>query len=543
MNLQPPEVDEETQRFMSDLKQQDTAATVKKLDTIKRKVGGIKLGDFGKKSIVEEEIILNHEKPIEVPKTEAVIAKAVQVEEEEAEVEENSELPPADPREHVNLVFIGHVDAGKSTLSGSILYAMGSVDERTIEKYKRDAKELNRDSWFLAFIMDQNEEERARGKTVEVGRAQFATEAKRYTMLDAPGHKNYVPAMIAGAAQADVGILVISARKGEFEAGFDRLGQTREHATLAKTLGVQKLVVVVNKMDESTVKWSKDRYEHCVKNLTPFLKQCGFKVKRQVVFMPISAITGANVKRSITKEECEWAAKINDGKSLLNILDDMALLGRDETAPLRIPVLDRYTDRGTNVMGKIEAGYVNKDQKVIIAPSNLKCTVDAVLAYVSTEDGELEQREVSGARVGENVIIKLKDVSEDDLMKGFVISSRVKPLKACYSFVAQLQLLELLPHRSLFTAGYQCVLHVHTAIEECTVLKLLKEMDMKTGKPNLSKVPRFVKSGSVVWCRIRAENLVCVEAFKDMMPLGRFTLRDEGKTIAIGKIIKADPVK
>merc|ERR1711871_1550322 len=161
---------------------------------------------------------------------------------------------------------------GKSTLSGNILYLTGYVDKRTIEKYEREAKEKNRDSWFLAFIMDTNEEERAKGKTVEVGRAHFDSPSKRYTILDAPGHKNYVPSMIAGACQADVGVLVISARKGEFETGFERGGQTREHALLAKTLGVRNLIVVINKMDDPTVEWSKSRYEECIDKFTPYLK-------------------------------------------------------------------------------------------------------------------------------------------------------------------------------------------------------------------------------------------------------------------------------
>ena len=203
----------------------------------------------------------------------------------------------------------GHVDAGKSTLSGSILYITENVDKRTIERYEKEAKERNRESWFLAFIMDTNEEERAKGKTVEVGKAHFETDAKRYTILDAPGHKNYVPNMIMGASQADVGVLVISARKGEFETGFDRGGQTREHAMLAKTLGVSFLVVVVNKMDDPTVMWSKERYDECVKKLRPFLKSCGFTIKREVKFIPISGLTGANVKDEVdpgSGESRDW---------------------------------------------------------------------------------------------------------------------------------------------------------------------------------------------------------------------------------------------
>ncbi len=162
-------------------------------------------------------------------------------------------------RQPCSIVFIGHVDAGKSTICGNLMYLMGVVDERVIEKYKREAKEKGRDSWWLAYVMDSSDEEKAKGKTVEVGKAYFETKSKKFTVLDAPGHKNYVPNMIMGAAMADIGALVISARKGEFEAGFEKDGQTREHAQLAKSLGVQKLIIIVNKMDQ--VGWAKSRYE------------------------------------------------------------------------------------------------------------------------------------------------------------------------------------------------------------------------------------------------------------------------------------------
>jgi len=177
-------------------------------------------------------------------------------------------------REPCSMVFIGHVDAGKSTICGNLMYMMGVVDARTIEKYKAEAKDKGRDSWWLAYVMDVSDDEKAKGKTVEVGRAQFDTKSKKFTIFDAPGHKNYVPNMIMGAALADVGGLVISARKGEFEAGFEKDGQTREHCQLAKSLGVQKLVVIVNKMDDA--KWSKERYDEIVNGLTPFLMKTGY---------------------------------------------------------------------------------------------------------------------------------------------------------------------------------------------------------------------------------------------------------------------------
>jgi peptide chain release factor subunit 3 len=196
-------------------------------------------------------------------------------------------------RDPCSIVFIGHVDAGKSTICGNLMYIMGVVDARTIEKYKAEAKEKGRDSWWLAYVMDISESEKAKGKTVEVGRAQFDTEHKKYTVFDAPGHKNYVPNMIMGAACADIAGLVISARKGEFEAGFEKDGQTREHAQLAKALGVQKLIVVVNKMDDC--KWDKKRFDEIQTGLDPFLRKTGYK-KEDVIYVPIEGLSGCNIQ-------------------------------------------------------------------------------------------------------------------------------------------------------------------------------------------------------------------------------------------------------
>jgi peptide chain release factor subunit 3 len=211
-----------------------------------------------------------------------------------------------DHRKHVNVVFIGHVDAGKSTLCGQIMWLSGNIDDRTLQKYEDDAKAQNRESWKFAYAMDTNEEERAKGKTVEVGRSFFATENKRFTVLDAPGHKNFVPHMIGGASQADVGVLVIAARKGEFETGFEKGGQTREHITLAKTAGVKQLVVVINKMDDKTVEWSEERYNECVDKLTPFMKSSGFRPKKDCYWLPISALSGINVREPIPDGLAPW---------------------------------------------------------------------------------------------------------------------------------------------------------------------------------------------------------------------------------------------
>jgi peptide chain release factor subunit 3 len=448
------------------------------------------------------------------------------------EVEDVVAVKEGDPREHLNLVFIGHVDAGKSTLSGSILYILDYVDKRTIERYEKEAKERNRESWFLAFIMDTNEEERAKGKTVEVGKAHFETEAKRYTILDAPGHKNYVPNMIMGASQADVGVLVISARKGEFETGFDRGGQTREHAMLAKTLGVSYLVVVVNKMDDPTVNWSKDRFDECVKKLRPFLKGCGYTIKTEVKFIPVSGLVGSNVKDEVDSSVCPWwknSWESGENNTLLSLFDSLEISGRDATAPLRIPILDRYTDRGTIAMGKVESGVIRPGMKVTLMPTRAEYKVDAVWA---NEDP------VSAARPGENVLIKLAGAGTEDVRKGFVMCTS----PACRSvdkIICQIFVVEMPENTRIMTAGFQAMFHAHCCEEECTILKIFET----TNKGKTLKGARFAGVNMTAVCMIELAQTVPVETYDDYPFLGRFTLRSEGKTIAIGKIQKLPPKK
>lgn len=479
---------------------------------------------------VDEKMAIDDSKP-------AAESAAPPAKMEEEEPEEAVNAVEGDPREHLNLVFIGHVDAGKSTLSGNILYLTDNVDKRTIEKYEAEAKERNRESWFLAFIMDTNEEERAKGKTVEVGRAKFETDLHRYSILDAPGHKNYVPNMIMGASQADVGVLVISARKGEFEAGFDKGGQTREHALLAKTLGVTYLVVVINKMDEPTVKWSKERYDQCIGKLRPFLKGCGFKIKKEVKFMPISGLNGANVKDEVSESDCGWWKQMwqagennTDKPTLMSLLDSLDMKGRVADAPVRIPVLDRYTDRGTIAMGKVESGTIRPGMKVTVMPTREQFKVDGVWS---------EETPLSSARPGENVLVKLSGASMDQVQKGFVICTA----PACRSvdkLICQIMVMDLPDQAKILTAGFKANFHAHCAEEEATVTKIFETTDRK-GK--VTKGARFANVGQTVVCMIELERTVPLETFDDYPFLGRFTLRTEGKTCAIGVVKKLPPKK
>uniref|UniRef100_A0A4W5L5Q9 G1 to S phase transition 1 n=1 Tax=Hucho hucho TaxID=62062 RepID=A0A4W5L5Q9_9TELE len=442
-------------------------------------------------------------------------------EEEMMEEEEEEELPmlkviPLPPdapkKEHVNVVFIGHVDAGKSTIGGQIMYLTGMVEKRTLEKYEREAKEKNRETWYLSWALDTNQEERDKGKTVEVGRAYFETEKKHFTILDAPGHKSFVPNMIGGASQADLAVLVISARKGEFETGFEKGGQTREHAMLAKTAGVKHLIVLVNKMDDPTVNWSLERYEECKEKLVPFLKKVGFNPKKDIYFMPCSGLTGANLKEPI--EECTWYT----GLPFIPHLDSLPSFNRITDGPVRLPIVDKYKVSSTAVMSY---------------PSYISLHTVEVLSLLSDEV------ETDEAVPGENLKLRLKGIEEEEILPGFILCNAENLCHSGRTFDAQIVIIE---HKSIICPGYNAVLHIHTCIEEVQITALICLVDKKTGEKSKTR-PRFVKQDQVCIARLRCAGTICLETFKDFPQMGRFTLRDEGKTIAIGKVLKLVPEK
>ncbi|XP_052405135.1 eukaryotic peptide chain release factor GTP-binding subunit ERF3A [Carassius gibelio] len=443
--------------------------------------------------------------------------------EEEEEVVPTPKVIPTQPnapkKEHVNVVFIGHVDAGKSTIGGQIMYLTGMVDKRTLEKYEKEAKEKNRETWYLSWALDTNQEERDKGKTVEVGRAYFETEKKHFTILDAPGHKSFVPNMIGGASQADLAVLVISARKGEFETGFEKGGQTREHAMLAKTAGVKHLIVLVNKMDDPTVNWSLERYEECKEKLVPFLKKVGFNPRKDVHFMPCSGLTGANLKEPA--EYCPWYT----GLPFIPHLDSLPNFNRSNDGPVRLPIVDKYKDMGTVVLGKLESGSISKAQQLVMMPN--RHTVE-VLSLLS------DDVETDDAAPGENLKLRLKGIEEEEILPGFILCNAENLCHTGRTFDAQIVIIE---HKSIICPGYNAVLHIHTCIEEVQITALICLVDKKTGDKSKTR-PRFVKQDQVCIARLRTAGTICLETFKDFPQMGRFTLRDEGKTIAIGKVLK-----
>ena len=293
----------------------------------------------------------------------------------------------------------------------------------------------------------------------------------------------------------------------------------------AKTLGVRLLVVAINKMDDPTVEWSQERFNECQEKLVPFLKQCGYNTKKDVVFIPVSAYTAQNIIKPVGKDAAPWY----DGPTFVGTLDALPVLERNKDASLRLPILSKYKDMGTIIEGKVEQGTITVGDKLCVMPNAVPVEVMSLW---------LDQDEVSYLVGGENARVKLKDISDEDIQPGYVLCPRgPSACKAVRKFEAQLAIVELLEHKSIFSAGYTAVLHVHACAEECAILKLTSSIDKKTGARS-KKAPMFVKSGAVITCVLELEQGVCIEPFESSPQLGRFTLRDEGKTIGIGKCLE-----
>lgn len=329
--------------------------------------------------------------------------------------------------------------------------------------------------------------------------------------------------MISGAAQADIAVLVISARKGEFESGFDKGGQTREHAMLAKTAGVRYLVIAINKMDDPSVNWDEARYNDIKEKVVAYCKQVGFK-KEDMHVLPISGFTGENLITRAAPGKCDWY----DGEPLVPYLDNLPKIVRLLDHPLRMPIADKFKDMGTYVMGKLQSGVMKKGLKLLVMPNSVPVTVEEIL---------MDDQEVEFAQSGDNIKVRLKGIEEEDVMPGYVLCSAKEPCRVSRVFDAQVAILE---YKSIICSGFNSVVHVHTACGEIVIKALICMVDKKTGKPDETKMkPRFVKQGDICICRLELkEGTICVETFKDHPSMGRFTLRDEGKTIGIGKVLK-----
>jgi len=422
---------------------------------------------------------------------------------------------------HVNLVVIGHVDSGKSTSTGHLIYKCGGIDERTIEKFEKEAKLLGKESFKYAWVLDKLKAERERGITIDIALWKFESTKFSFTIIDAPGHRDFIKNMITGTSQADVAILVVAAGTGEFEAGFGKEGQTREHALLAYTMGIKQVIVAVNKMDSTTPPWDKERFEDISKEVIDYLKKIGFQQKN-VTFVPYSGFMGDNL---VTKsEKLSWFK----GPTLLEALDVIEPPTRPTDKPLRLPLQDVYkiTGIGTVPVGRVETGVLKPGMVVHFAP----CGVTTECKTVEMHHTNLEE-----AIPGDNVGFNIKGISVKDLRRGYVCGdSKNDPPKEANSFNAQVIVLN---HPNKIMAGYTPVLDCHTSHIACKFDKLLQKIDRRTGK-EIEAEPKDIKNQEAAIVQMVPQKSMIVETFSTYAPLGRFAVRDMKQTVAVG-VIKA----
>jgi len=420
---------------------------------------------------------------------------------------------------HINIVVIVHVDSGKSTTTGHLIYKCGGIDKRTIEKFEKDAQDMGKASFKYAWVLDKLKAERERGITIDISLWKFETPKYYVTIIDAPGHRDFIKNMITGTSQADCAVLMIASPTGEFEAGISKNGQTREHALLAFTLGVKQMIVVINKMDDKSVLWAQSRYDEIKKEVSSYIKKVGYNPDK-VAFVPISGWHGDNMLEK--SSNLGWYK----GPTLLEALDEINPPERPISKPLRIPLQDVYKigGIGTVPVGRVETGVLKPNTVVTFAP-----------AMVTTEVKSIEMHHVQlpEAIPGDNVGFNVKNVSVKDIRRGMVCGdAKVEPPAETQSFNAQVIVLN---HPGQINAGYTPVLDCHTAHIACKFSELLSKVDRRTGQV-VEKEPKSIKSGDAAIVKLIPTKPLCVETFSDFPPLGRFAVRDMRQTVAVGVI-------
>jgi len=437
---------------------------------------------------------------------------------------------------HVNIVVIGHVDSGKSTTTGHLIYKCGGIDKRVIEKFEKEAQELGKGSFKYAWVLDKLKAERERGITIDIALWKFSTEKFEVTIIDAPGHRDFIKNMITGTSQADCAVLIVAAGTGEFEAGISNNGQTREHALLAFTLGVKQLIVAVNKMDSTEPKYSEARFNEIKGEVEKYIKKVGYNPKA-VAFVPISGWHGDNMLEQSTNmswfKGWEIERKNNEKKdekvtgfTLHAALDSILPPTRPTDKALRLPLQDVYKigGIGTVPVGRVETGVIKPGMVVTFAPCNVTTEVKSV---------EMHHESLPEALPGDNVGFNVKNVSVKDVRRGNVASdSKSDPAKATDFYKAQVIILN---HPGEIRAGYTPVVDCHTAHIACKFEVLEEKIDRRSGK-KLEDNPPMVKSGDAAIVKMVPQKPMCVEAFSDYAPLGRFAVRDMRQTVAVGVI-------
>ena len=417
---------------------------------------------------------------------------------------------------HMNLVFIGHVDHGKSTTVGRLLFDSGAVDEQAMRKLKEKAEELGKGGFEFAFVMDNLKEERERGVTIDLAHKQFQTDKYDFTIIDAPGHKDFVKNMITGTSQADAAVLVVSGNPSD---GVQE--QTQEHIFLSKTLGVNQIIIAVNKMDMA--KWSEDRFKAVKEEVSTLLKTVRYNPD-EITFVPIASLLGDNVAKK--SENLGWYT----GPTLLEAINSLNTPEKPVDLPLRLPIQDAYSIKGIGVVpvGRVETGIMKVNDKVTFMPGREGKGVTGEVKSI-----EMHHESITQAEPGDNIGFNVRGVEKRDITRGDVMGSVASPPTVAKEFTAQIVVMK---HPSVITAGYTPVFHIHTAQVACTFTAIEKKLDPLTGEV-AEENPDFIKNGDAAIVKIRPVTPFVIEKQSDFPQLARFAIRDSGNTVAAGMCI------
>ncbi|KAI8992411.1 P-loop containing nucleoside triphosphate hydrolase protein [Pilobolus umbonatus] len=423
----------------------------------------------------------------------------------------------------LNLVVIGHVDAGKSTLMGHFLYDIGHVNDRMMHKYERESQKIGKGSFAYAWVLDETGEERDRGITMDIATNHFETEHRQFTLMDAPGHRDFIPNMISGTAQADAAILVVDAATGGFESGFEAGGQTKEHAVLARSLGVQQLIVAVNKLDMKD--WSETRFNEIKSTLSTYLNQIGFR-KSNISFVPVSGLTGENLIKKSGIPELAW---YQQGPTLMEQIDKFDPPVRLLEKPLRMRVTDFFkggigSSGGVSVAGNIESGAIQVGEAVMVVPGN-------EIGHVKVM--EVNEETANWAAAGDSVLMTIVNLDIMNLSVGCILCNPNVPVPVTSSFEAQIVVFDT--HMPI-TPGYPFILHYGSLDEPASISKLLEVLNKSTGEV-VKRNPRCLTKGMTAKIQVKlSQRAIPLETFKDNKQLGRIMLRKDGKTVAAGVV-------
>jgi len=417
---------------------------------------------------------------------------------------------------HINLVFIGHVDHGKSTTVGRLLYDTKNIDEQAMRKLKEKAESLGKGGFEFAFVMDNLKEEQERGVTIDLAHRKFETPKYYFTIIDAPGHKDFIKNMITGAAQADAGVLVVSGNPGDGVQA-----QTKEHVFLARTLGVNQLIIYVNKMDMA--KYEQKRFDEVKKQVSDLLKSVGYKPD-EIPFIAGASLLGENLAKK--SDKMAWY----NGKTLLETLDTLKEPEKPTQLPLRLPIQDVYNITGIGVVpvGRVETGIMKVNDKIIIVPGREGKGVTGEVKTIEMHHEQMQQ-----AEPGDNIGFNVRGIGKKDIARGDVLGHLDNPPTIATEFTAQMVVLN---HPTVISAGYTPVFHVHTTQVACQVVKIEKKLDPATGQTK-EENPDFIKNGDAAIVKIKPIQPLVIERHKDMPQMSRFAIRDSGTTVAAGMCI------